>query len=306
MKDLFSNSVGFNTCCIEVSSHTQIIKLHYHLHDNPVQHLWQEAHGALGKLKTNLSSGLTTDEILNLLNIHCKAVNIPTYTNNITQEDLNRLHHQFVLSEKNQHWLQINHLIHLFEDKINSSVFSSLDYSFSFYNDNKINFDIKEEYKLFLGSDAIWGGLTLGYNTLGKDWITIPKNNDNDTDLAIQSKINSETYLSFSAEEPFPMYREQKFYQWAKMSNDINVPLNNLNSLSYGRYTLGFLIITDDFLNFHDNASDWYVPNHRCKFEWNRSMLGANVTVNNISFFNSDLFYSQLIKHSKLDSIINV
>jgi len=78
----------------------------------------------------------------------------------------------------------------------------------------------------------------------------------------------------------------------------MDIPLDNLNKLSLGRYLLGEVIITDTFLTFHPVTSDWYVPNHICKLTWNKEMLKDDATVTNIQFYNSNLYFETLMKHT--------
>jgi hypothetical protein len=81
-----------------------------------------------------------------------------------------------------------------------------------------------------------------------------------------------------------------------------NVSLDNLNKLALGRYVLGHVIITDEFLKFNPNISDWYVPNHKCKLEWNKQMIDADARVVDVEFFDSDMCFETLVKHGCLDN----
>jgi hypothetical protein len=151
-------------------------------------------------------------------------------------------------------------------------------------------------------NDFKWGQLLLGFGTLGKSWNEIVKTNDNLDDLAIQTEIGSETMMIFNAEYPYLKIAENRLYAWAGNSN-YDVPLDNLNKLSLGLYLLGEVIITDAFLNFHNNISDWYVPNHYCKLSWNKEVLGYNSVIKQIKFFNSDMYFNTIIKHANLESL---
>ncbi len=297
--DFFKNSAGCNTACLSLSGRQGKIDLYYHLHDNPVQHMWQELFLKNNKIVQGNSFGQSYESLYLDLSKVCTAegIDIP---NSITQDYLNELHSQYVNSNKNANWLKINDLIHLIENKLSS--ISTHDYSFNFYSQNNNRLKLQEEHKLFLASDSIWGRLNLGYATLGKDWVTISANDDDDHDLKLQEYVTTETYASFSPEEPYDKHREQQFYKWSK-STKINVP-SNLNELSFGRYILGSIIITEVFLDYNKNSSDWYVPNHSCKWNWNKDVLGADINVNSVKFLDTDLYHNTLIKHTGIQECL--
>jgi hypothetical protein len=297
MKRMFHNSVGKNTAVITCENRTGIFKLHFHLYDNPVQHIWQEIHLNNKNIITGIHQGENFDTLLEKLNYNCSQGGIKTLEKPITQKKLNWLHNQFVLSKKSKYWDEINHLIHRLEIKINSPL-SDFNSSVKFYAEKEKFIPIKEEYKIFLNTKVSWGNLELGYGTLGKDWLDISYNNDDDTDLAIQNKISSETRLVFSPEQITNVWEEQEFYKWAKHTH-LNVPIDNLNSLSLGRYILGQIIITDTLLNFHNIPNDWYVPNHKCKLLWNREIFTSDTKIIKIEFKNTNLLFETVTSHAK-------
>lgn len=296
MKEIFENQIGFNTAKINVNTEVGRIDLFYDLNDNPVQHMWQDIHLNSRKLISGQNSGKSFEKLLEDINTFCELENVEPLQLDLTQSDLNDLHNLYVESNHNYNWLKINELIHLLENKVDDS-FAEYDNSVNFYSDNNTAIPLKQEHKMFLTSDAIWGRLVLGYATLGKDWVVIPGDDDDRKDLELQKYITSEAYLSFSCEEPYPCFRKLKTYNWAK-TKDFYVPIDNLNELNLGRYFLGQLIITDNLLDYHPFASDWYVNNHACKLKFNKDVLGEDFSVNSIQFMNSDLAYKQFQKHT--------
>jgi hypothetical protein len=300
MKEVFYNSSGFNTACITVQSNNKNIDLCYHLHDNPVQHAWQKLYIESTGIKAGQSPAISFESALDKINSCLKQINYPILNTTVTQEQLNNLHNDFVDNFESNIWEEINVLIHILEDRL-AERFTDYQRSFNFYSES--NFDkiaIKEEFKLFLTTDNYWGNLLLGYATIGKDYIDILRNNDTLDDLAVQQYITSETFMNFGSEQPHALYENKKFYNWAKLSN-MDIPLDNLNKLSLGRYMLGEIIITNTFLAFHPYPSDWYVPNHICKLTWNKEMLGADAKVTNIQFYNSNLYFETLMKHTNYE-----
>jgi len=304
IKEIFYNSDGFNTAEIIVEAKQGRLSLFYQLNDNPVQHTWQQLHKDSTKFTMGITHGKSLEELLTELNSLLITTNRPTLSLPVSQDQLNKLHNSFVERVKNESSadeLQINLLIHAIESKNN--FLTEYDSSTRFYkNPNNIRIPIKEEYKLWLMNDNKWGHLLLGFGTLGKSWNEIAKTDDNLDDLNLQTTISSETIMMFNADHPCLKTPEKRLYKWANNSKHF-VPLNDLNQLSLGLYFLGEIIITNTFLDFHPNASDWYVPNHMCKLSWNRDVLGHNTLVKQIKFFNSDMYYDSLIKHANLNSI---
>lgn len=302
MKEFYYNTSGCNTAVVKCKKGNVMFDLHYHLYNNPVQHTWQQIHHE-GKVRTCNLSTIPFEGLVQQLKECCidaGAVSVPDI---LDQQFLNRLHNDYVLSDKNDTWFKINDLIHVLEGKLDNP-FREYDSTINFYSVNEKFLPLKEEYKIFLDTDIKWGRLNLGYGTLGKDWIDISKNNDSLEDLALQSTISSETILVFCVEPGIPGWDEVRFHKWALDKQ--NVPTNNLNALSLGRYPLGQLIITDTLLDFHNNPSDWYVPNHKCKLMWNKEVFNSEVEITRISFENTNLLYNSFVEHSNVKGLLNV
>jgi hypothetical protein len=101
------------------------------------------------------------------------------------------------------------------------------------------------------------------------------------------------------------LFKDEKnrFYKWAN-TTITDVPVGNLNQLALGRYYLGTIIITEELLNYHATASDWYVPNHKCKLMWSKEIISANTVVKSVEFFDSDMYYNTLIEHTQYNTLI--
>ena len=301
MKEMFRNKVGYNTACIKVRTQDKVLELFYHLSDNPVQHQWQEFHSVAKQYKTHPSYKLSIAEITEILYVLARQKNF-TITLPLDQDQLNYIHSKFVENRncRDQVWDDINTYVHIAEDKLDN--FNDFNSTIFFEADPKPTPKLLDEkFKLWLTADQSWGDLQLGYATVGKGWEDIADDDDGLEDLKIQSTISSETRIHFNVEPPWKKFNENKFYEWA--NNRIDVPLDNLNKLSLGRYYLGKIIITDSFLEFHSNASDWYVPNHSCKLRWNKTMIGSDVEVMSVEFFDSDMYYNTIIKHTGFNNV---
>lgn len=296
MREKFYNTTGFNTAKIVVNCLAGDVEFYYHLNDNPVQHIWQEIHKNTKSFSMGVSHNIEQSIALEKLNVLCERVGESKIAK-VTQESLNKLHNKFVSKDATQDWLDINFYIHALENTLNNE-FAEYDSSIVFYQQPApAPIKIKEEHKLWLTTENRWGRLLLGYETIGKDWIDIAHNNDDLLDLSIKQYIGSETLMVFNAEQPFTYGDKIDFYRWAKQST-YNIPLDNLNELALGRYMLGELIITDNFLDFNSNASDWYVPNHKCRLRWNKEVIGTSPVVKSINFFNSDMNLETLLRHT--------
>lgn len=294
MFDIFNNKLEKNTAKITIENKGKNYDLYYHLYDYPVQHQWQNIHKQGNGVISGTTYCIDIDTAVKEIN---SLIDVPL-PRKFNQTDLNSLHEKFVDSKMSKNWLRVNELIHILEGKI-SNLFHRFDSSINFYCEREQFIPIKDEYKLFLRADSYWGDLYLGYATLGKDWIDISGNDDTDRDLNIQKFITSEALLNFSMDQPFKVFQEIKLYNWAKKTS-INVPLNNLNDLSFGRYPLGHIIINSTLLDFHNEARDWYVPNHWCKLKWNSEFLDPSFSILNIEFFDSSFYIDSLKEHANL------
>jgi hypothetical protein len=307
MKEIFQNSVGFNTVEIAINCAAGNLLLNYQLSDNPVQHIWQNIHNNSTEFEVSLSVNSPKEIILEKLNHICKNHNLLGLNSNFTSDDLNRIHNEMAklirLGIDVNSLDTLNKCVHILESHLRNK-YIQYNSNVTFYKKNDTTLvPVKEEYKLWLEPNLKWGDLVLGYGTLGKDWLDIFVDNDNVEDLVIQSTISSETCLVFRTEYNYPKALETLFYRYAKSSNT-NPPLENLNKLALGRYFLGKLIIDDTLLQYHNIIGDWYIPNHICKLNWNKDVIGSNVIVKNMRFYNDSKFQEMSIEHAKIRPII--
>ena len=304
----FETSQGENT--FEVILDNGAI-LQYQLSDNPVQHTWQ----SLLKNKTSetLSCSFdnqTLEENVRCLNESLLKVGLPVLNNPNDQEQLNYLHSQFAKNGGQDNvWKEINKRIHQIENykKLNTGY----NYAFSMtLNPTPTPVPLTEKDKLWLSTECTnWGMLSLGYETVGKDWIDVSIDNDHLDEISLKKYIGSETWFSFVLDPVCSKRAETRFWQWyltQPTSVQEQIPVNNLNLLSLGDYLLGKIIINETFLNFHPNASDWYVPNHSCKLEWNKKVLSTATSISSYRFFNSDIAHNTLLKHANLTNSISI
>jgi hypothetical protein len=141
--------------------------------------------------------------------------------------------------------------------------------------------EIEEDDKLYLSPGTKWGGLYLGYNTLGKDWFNVAKDNDIEVVerkmVKPQRRFAAETWMNFGGDVTHAE-ASRTFYRWVQ-SLPIQVrqyiPTDDLNELTLGRFMLGEVIINEVFLKYEPNYNYWLVPNHPCKIKWNTEVFNT-------------------------------
>lgn len=150
---------------------------------------------------------------------------------------------------------------------------------------------VKDEDKLYLEYGLSWGKLYLGYNTLGKDWFAVAKDNDIDVvarDMVKpQKRFAAETWLNFNADH-LPVQTIAFFQRWVKSlppELQKKVPYHNLNELSLGRMVLGEIIIDDNFLKYDPNPQNWRSYRHLSKLKWNHEVLTTFRSVESIKLY---------------------
>jgi len=154
-----------------------------------------------------------------------------------------------------------------------------------------LHLPIKQEDKLYLETPIGWGKLYLGYNTLGKDWFSVAK--DNDIDVVArnmvkpQKRFAAETWLNFNGDST-PTQVVSFFQEWVNgLPPELQkkVPYHNLNELSLGRFQLGELIIDQNFLKYDRDPLHWKAYRHECKKEWNHNVLTTFRSVESIKIY---------------------
>lgn len=193
------------------------------------------------------------------------------------------------VSELHNSFLLLNEQIHLIEKIIENKENKNPSMSALFdYYPQGLHCPILERDKLFLTTKFSWGGLYLGYNTLGKDWMEVSRHNDLEViergEVRIQERFAVESWIRFdSGGQDFSVAR--KFENWYdSLPNDLQakVPINNLNTLGLGRYEIGKIVIAGKLLEFHSNENDWLVPDSEIASRWNREVFSTFKSINSV------------------------
>lgn len=303
------------------------IILTYMLEDNnPVVDKWIEMTKKSIKNNMKIKASLNNVEINNI-SILLKKINdvlyfinnhydkkLPVFTNFYELDNiiLNYLHEEFEiygdrieeLQSKNnwsyelhENFLSLNEYIHMIETAMHGSEDNFPNFSCLYdFTPSGLHEPIKEEYKHFLENKFEWGGLYCGYNTLGKDYLSIAPENDWEVierdEVRPQIRFAAETWMNFGPDLKTTINKE--FYKWyTTLPNKIQnkIPIDDLNKLSLGRYSLGKIIIDENFLSIEPDAKKWLLPTgsvysimgkEDCKTKWNREVFAKIVDIKRI------------------------
>jgi len=294
------------------------LQLDYLLQPNSLREKWLneiKTYQRKGKISFNLNISnknySNLDELVEKLNSIIKKLNdayeskiLPSIDGKdyVNQTILNNLHEKFeeygenkfaYLGEPVHHlWLQLNEWIHITEVAIETTEDTFPQYgavvtAYPPYPGRKL----EEIDKLFLSTDFSWGHLYLGYNTLGKDYMSAVCDNDvrviTNNQIKIQEMYSSEVWLCFFSKNYMQKMTEMNFYRWYESLDQETqelIPIENLNTLSLGRYYLGHIIINKDLLEFHPIDEDW-LTNQNIQKQWNNEVFSKVKSVIDIKIY---------------------
>lgn len=207
------------------------------------------------------------------------------------KELLNYLHEQFEIYGEtndpyiiNKSMLRLNDLIHIFESIIKNeySCFSVVNIDYQKTNTALLK---SEDYFLFT-PDIEWGYIYLGYNTLGKSWITVAEDNDIEVVLRNQIKpqknFSSEFYINFN--EKFSYIKKNKFYNWWLENNfsKIKKETFTIENFAFGFIPLGKIICykLDDEVIYDTKP----INTPEARLEWNKNIWSNQNSTTKIQF----------------------
>jgi hypothetical protein len=217
----------------------------------------------------------------------------------LTSTELNYLHEEFerygdrhLAGELGNQWnkklhndfLRLNELIHLYEDVIVSKTSNTnlrMTMLWDYYPQG-LHFPIEEADKIHLEADLKWGGLYLGYNTLGKDWMKVQQDNDIEViereQVRPQCRFAAETWANFGP-DCNPGSTAVKFEAWWRtLSPQLQslVPIDDLNELTLGRFRIGTLLIDSKFVAKYGGTIEAYKEhNGEAKSRWNGEVFAT-------------------------------
>jgi hypothetical protein len=307
------------------------LPLHYALYsDNPVVDRWIEMTKQSLQNNMEIKARVTNNEFNNIgylmeqINEVLVFINqnydkeLPTFTdfNELDSAILNYLHEEFevygdritLLQEENrwsfelhEKFLSLNEFIHMIETAIHSLEHKFPNFSCLYdFLPAGLHEPVTEVDKLFLEDRFEWGGLYCGYNTLGKDYLSIAPENDWEViyrdEVRPQIRFAPETWMNFGPDMTNTI--RESFYKWyTTLSPEVQakVPIDDMHKLSLGRYKLGRLILDDSIKQIEPDIEKWFVPagpsvawalgNDSCKAKWNREIFTQLNGIQKIEIF---------------------
>jgi hypothetical protein len=192
-------------------------------------------------------------------------------------------------------FLRLNELIHLHEDVLSSKHNANnlhMAVLWDYYPQG-LHQPIEEADKIHLESDLKWGGLYLGYNTLGKDWMKVQHDNDVEVvergQVRPQARFAAEAWANFGPDCP-PGWTAYKFEAWWRSlppNLQQKVPIGDLNGLTLGRFRIGTLLTDENFCSrYGGQPSDYRIPNSPWKSKWNGEVFATFVDLVGVDFIN--------------------
>ena len=278
----------------------------YYLYDTTFKHKWvelvkQNFKGPDAKVFSSYQNSSKKDrpvltkllqDCVSRINDHFgPAWTLPIY-DRFDEEKLNELHDKFEdwgeiretveyrpeNESTDEYWFDLNRLIHqceavLISEHLNTSLTMGAVIDI---HPRGLKNKLLEEDKILLTTQFKWGGLYLGYNTLGKDYIAAMIENDisaiEKDRVRPQKGYAAETWLHFGF-DMITAQLAQGFSKWVKtLPQDIQTKIpTNLNDLTLGRIVLGKLLPhkTPSCMEMDSNLTHWEISRHSCKEEWN-------------------------------------
>ncbi len=188
-------------------------------------------------------------------------------------------------------WFRLNELIHRCENALQAyenhtylQMCGTIDiHPLGLHN------ELTDQDKLLLTTQFEWGGLYLGYNTQGKDYLTVAQSNDiraiDNNQVKPQKRYAAEGFQYFGRDCP-PIQESQMFSSWYETLPSDTKHKIPLTDLTLGRVILGKLIphMTKSCMDITKNISNWEISNHSCKDEWNEKYYSKFIKTNKIKF----------------------
>lgn len=194
--------------------------------------------------------------------------------------------------EMHNDFLELNELIHLHED-VNSSktaAFPNMAVLYDYYPQG-LHESIKDIDRLWLTPELHWGEMYLGYNTLGKDWLKVFLDNDLEViereHVRPQERFAAETWINFGPDSD-GLHEYHCFEKWyLNLPPEIQkkVPIDNLSKLNFGRFKIGILKTTDDFIRkYGGTRSEWEERSGKLKKDWDDNVFSKFTGIVSIEF----------------------
>lgn len=151
--------------------------------------------------------------------------------------------------------------------------------------------ELKPEDYLLFSSNLHWGWLYLGYNTLGKHWLSVIDDDDIDVvrrgAVRPQARFAAEFFIDFGEDPRLPFSNQIKMYQWFTKHN-LNTTYTktlNLNEVALGYIPLAGLRAWQ--INGNEMVRARNIRTRSEKMQWNRDVWSKYDTITNIEITNN-------------------
>jgi hypothetical protein len=258
----------------------------------------------LGKVRQRL-----TDCLNRINSVYDEPLPLYEEIDELTTPELNYLHEEFERygdrfeelmlnaiwwsQELHEDFLTLNEVIHLHEDLlyVKKDVFPNMALLYDYYPQG-LHMPILERDKIWLTPTMMWGEIYLGYNTLGKDWLKVIRDNDIDVverdQVRPQERFAAETWINFGPDAD-GIWEYKILEQWyLNLPEELQkkMPIDDLNKLTYGRFKLGQLRINHEFISKYGGDLDGYMsPNSKTKQMWDENVFSTFVELRKIEFY---------------------
>lgn len=322
----YSKTIFVNLKVDFVDDEDKIHSLLFNIYNSKLARRWanlvlRNQKNSDAKLNFTFINSTSTNKIIEDLNIcitninqvYDKSIKLNKFVDKLTTQETNDLHEEFEIygnrinylknqqskappekiywtEELHNNFLRLNDLIHLYEEAVNNknSKFLNMSVLYDYYPQEHFQ-PIQESDKIWLRDKFAWGGVYLGYNTLGKDWLKVISDNDleviNREQVRPQERFSAETWINFG-----PDFND--YYSGIELENWINklppdlrkkVPIDNLNKFCFGRFKIGELITDTSYFKKYDlDQGNWELPNTQTKLNWNRNVFSRFISIKNI------------------------
>jgi hypothetical protein len=297
-------------------------KLRYYIHDHDLAVRWIAITQQNQAIPTSTLNARITNasysqigwvrqqltDCLNSINsVYDQPLPLYPHIEELSATELNYLHEEFerygdrhLQGELGTHnlamhndFLRLNELIHLHEDVLASRGSTNnmrMAMLWDYYPQG-LHLPIEERDKLYLEADLKWGGLYLGYNTLGKDWMKVCQDNDIEVvergQVRPQRRFAAEAWANFGP-DGFHGGTAQNMERWWKQLPahlQAKVPIDNLNELTLGRFRIGTLLIDDEFIRRYGGTHEQYASHrHPIKSKWNGEVFATFTQLLEVAF----------------------
>lgn len=195
--------------------------------------------------------------------------------------------------ELHEAFLQLNNYIHNYEDinhLIKEGGFPNMAGLFDHLPAGEHS-PLEDSDYLYMTTQFVWGGLYLGYNTLGKDFLAIAKDNDIEVldrdQVRPQQRFATEAWMSYNADSDDSPWNLMQWDHWYKGLTDeqrSKIPVDSRRNLGLGRIWIGSVNLNTlpKRKLMEPDLDKWRVSNSDLRARWNTEVFGTFTDIHSI------------------------